>query len=91
MLTECLLNAQSRGGGFPEGGVAEAGRRSFTGHFSDAGIIGKSGEEGIISSRSIPELERMHSHEKSRMSTDSATGHWRGSLLAVGTRCTSER
>lgn len=49
MLTKCLLNAQSRGGGFLEGGVVEADR-SFIGHFSEEGIIGKSGQEVIISS-----------------------------------------
>lgn len=45
MFSKCLLNAQRRGGGFPGGEVAEAGRRCFIGHLSDGGITGKSGEE----------------------------------------------
>lgn len=50
MFIKCPLNAQSRGSGFLGGGsgVADAGRRCFTGHFSDGGVIVQKGEEGTI-------------------------------------------
>lgn len=63
MFSKGLLNAPSRGGGFPGGGVAEAGRRCFIGHLSDGGIIGKSGEEVTVSSCwRVPELEIIYSY-----------------------------